>query len=69
MYVCADYEKQYYINNEWEIAVDEYGKIYRFDATYEDLTPIHKFFPVKEDFVPKYDIKNSLPLPVFDWSY
>jgi hypothetical protein len=54
----------WFVNEENEIAIDEYGNYYRYDKTYKDLVSLKDVMP-EDDFVPTYDPDNTKNLRVW----
>lgn len=66
LYLYAWRDGEYYLNEENEVAVDEYGNYYYYDATYKDLVSVYgDVEAVDPDNIPVFDPSNCKCFPVF----
>ena len=57
-------QDEWLVNEEEEIAIDEYGNFYRYDKAYKDLVTL-KDVMFEDDFVPEYDAENAKELKIW----
>ncbi len=57
-------QDEWLVNDEEEVAVDEYGNFYRYDKAYKDLVTLKDVVP-DDDFVPEYDADSAKELRLF----
>lgn len=66
MVYVNNYYGNYILNQEGEIAIDEYGKYYRYNKAYGDLSSIRlDVYLADENCVPTYDKESAKVLPLF----